>query len=62
LPHRIVNDLLETRNGMYWVEPKQTLVDRVKTWTGVLPESGNYRILVDGDETGETYKMMIAVQ
>lgn len=41
---------------------RESLIDRAKTWTGVLPESGEYRVLVDGDEPGGTYTLSIAVR
>ena len=41
---------------------KQSLIDGAKTWTGVLPESGDYHVLVDTDKKGETYTMSIAVR
>jgi hypothetical protein len=41
---------------------RQSLIDRAKTWTGLLPESGEYHVLVDADERGGTYIMSIAVR
>lgn len=41
---------------------RQSLIDRAKTWTGVLPESGEYHVLVEADERGGTYTMSIAVR
>ena len=41
---------------------RQSLIDRAKTWTGVLPESGEYHVLVDTDERGGTYTLSIAVR
>jgi hypothetical protein len=41
---------------------RESLIDRAKTWTGALPESGDYRVLVDGDEPGGTYTLSIAVR
>jgi hypothetical protein len=41
---------------------RQSLIDRAKTWTGVLPESGEYRVLVDADDQGGTYTLSIAVR
>src|ERR1700754_655902 len=35
------------------------LADNARTWTGTLPETGDYHIIVDGDERGGTYTMTI---
>jgi hypothetical protein len=41
---------------------KQLMIDQAKTWTGELPESGDYQVLVDADERGGIYTMSIAVK
>lgn len=38
------------------------LADNVRTWTGTLPETGDYHIIVDGDERGGTYTMTISIK
>jgi hypothetical protein len=36
--------------------------DIQRSWTGTLPETGDYTILVDGDEKGSTYSMTISIK
>ena len=38
------------------------IADNTRRWTGTLPESGDYSILVDGDERGGTYTMTITIK
>jgi len=38
------------------------IADNTRSWTGTLPESGDYSILVDGDERGGTYSMTISIK
>lgn len=38
------------------------LVDDKRTWTGTLPETGDYIILVDADEKSRTYSMTISIK
>lgn len=38
------------------------LADNARTWTGTLPETGDYHIIVDGDERGGTYTMTISIK
>ena len=40
----------------------QVLADNTTSWTGTLPETGDYHILVDTDEDGRTYSMTITVR
>lgn len=46
------------------MSPKSTnlLADNARTWTGTLPETGDYHIIVDGDERGGTYSMTITIK
>jgi hypothetical protein len=38
------------------------LADNTRSWTGTLPETGDYIILVDADEKGGTYSMTISIK
>ena len=38
------------------------LTDSATRWTGVLPESGDYSIIVDGDEKGTQYTLNISIR
>ena len=38
------------------------IADNARTWTGTLPETGDYHIIVDGDERGGTYTMTISIR
>jgi len=40
----------------------QMIADNRRTWTGTLPETGDYHILVDADEKGGTYSMTISIK
>jgi hypothetical protein len=39
----------------------EMLADNARSWTGTLPETGDYHIVVDGDERGSTYSMTISI-
>ena len=41
---------------------KALLADNVTTWSGTLPESGDYRILIDADERGGAYKLTVSIR
>lgn len=38
------------------------IADNARTWTGTLPETGDYHIIVEGDERGGTYTMTISIK
>lgn len=38
------------------------LADNTRSWTGTLPETGDYLIVVEGDEKGGTYSMTISIK
>ena len=40
----------------------ESLADNTTSWTGTLPETGDYHILVDTDGDGRTYSMSITVK
>jgi hypothetical protein len=40
----------------------ESLANNTKTWTGTLPETGDYLIVVDADEKGSTYSMTISIK
>ena len=43
--------------------PKTNLIaDNSRGWSGALPESGDYTIIVDADEFGGTYSMTISIK
>jgi hypothetical protein len=46
------------------MSPKSTslLADNTRSWSGTLPETGDYHIIVDADERGGTYAMTISVR
>jgi hypothetical protein len=46
------------------MSPQSTslIADNARTWTGTLPETGDYHIIVDGDERGGTYTMTISIK
>jgi hypothetical protein len=46
------------------MSPKSTdlLADNARSWTGTLPETGDYHIIVDGDERGGAYTMTISIR
>ena len=39
-----------------------SLANDTRTWTGTLPETGDYIIVVDADERGGTYSMTISIK
>ncbi len=39
-----------------------SLADNTSSWTGTLPETGDYLILVEADEKGATYSMTITIK
>ncbi|MCI0489451.1 MAG: hypothetical protein L0229_22895 [Blastocatellia bacterium] len=41
---------------------KEILTNSATRWTGVLPETGDYYIIVDGDEKGAQYTLNIAIR
>ena len=41
---------------------RNLMADNSRSWTGTLPETGDYTILVDADENGGTYSMMISIK
>ena len=46
------------------MSPKSTslIADNARSWSGTLPETGDYHIIVDGDERGGTYSMTISIK
>jgi hypothetical protein len=38
------------------------VADNARSWTGTLPETGDYHIIVDADEQGGTYSMTISIK
>ena len=46
------------------MSPKTTslVADNTRSWTGTLPEDGDYTIIVDADEKGGTYSMTITIK
>ena len=46
------------------MSPKTTslIADNARSWTGTLPETGDYQIIVDADERGGTYSMTISIK
>jgi hypothetical protein len=40
----------------------RSLADNTRTWTGSLPETGDYTIIVEADERGSTYSMTITIK
>ena len=41
---------------------RSLVADNARTWTGTLPETGDYTILVDAGEQGGTYSMTITIK
>ena len=41
---------------------RSLVADNARTWTGPLPENGDYTILVDADERGRTYSMTVSIK
>lgn len=46
------------------MSPKTTslIADNARSWTGTLPETGDYHIIVEADERGGTYSMTISIK
>lgn len=46
------------------MSPKSTslIADNARSWTGTLPETGDYHIIVDADERGSVYSMLITIK
>lgn len=46
------------------MSPKTTslIADNTRSWTGTLPETGDYHIIVDSDERGGSYSMTISIK
>ena len=46
------------------MSPKTTslIADNARSWTGTLPETGDYHIIVDADERGGAYSMTISIK
>jgi len=38
------------------------LADNTRSWTGTLPETGDYQIIVEGDEKGGSYSMTVSIK
>jgi hypothetical protein len=41
---------------------RSLVADNARTWTGPLPENGDYTILVDADERDRTYSMTVSIK
>jgi hypothetical protein len=41
---------------------RSLIADNARSWTGTLPETGDYQIIVDADERGGTYSMTISIK
>jgi hypothetical protein len=39
-----------------------SLADNTRSWTGTLPETGDYIIIVDADAKASTYSMTISIK
>ena len=37
-------------------------VDNTRTWTGPLPQNGDYTIIIDGDDKGGTYSLTVSIK
>ena len=55
-PHQSVRFMIMTSRTT------EVLADNTTSWTGTLPETGDYHILVDADEDGRTYSMTITIK
>ena len=40
----------------------QLLAGNTRSWTGTLPETGDYHIVVDADEKPSTYTMTVTIK
>jgi hypothetical protein len=38
------------------------VADNAREWSGTLPETGDYYIIVDADERNSTYSMTISIK
>lgn len=43
-------------------QSRNLLADNTRSWTGTLPETGDYTIIIGGDERGGTYSMTITIK
>ena len=41
---------------------RNLIADNARSWTGTLPETGDYQISIDADERGATYSMTITIK
>jgi hypothetical protein len=41
---------------------RNLVADNAREWTGTLPETGDYYIIVDADERGSTYSMTVTIK
>ena len=41
---------------------RNLVADNAREWTGTLPETGDYYIIVDADETNSTYSMTVSIK
>lgn len=41
---------------------RNLVADNARDWTGTLPETGDYYIIVDADERGSTYSMTVTIK
>jgi len=55
-PRKAVTFLVSTPQS------RNLLADNTRSWTGTLPETGDYTIIVDADDRGGTYSMTITIK
>ena len=41
---------------------RSLVADNARDWTGVLEETGDYTILIDGDARNSTYSMTVSIK
>lgn len=41
---------------------RNLVADNARNWTGTLPETGDYQVLIDADERNRTYSMTISIK
>jgi hypothetical protein len=41
---------------------RSLVADNARSWTGTLPETGDYQILIDADERNRTYSMTVTIK
>ena len=41
---------------------RNLVADNAREWTGTLPETGDYYIIVDSDERNSTYSMTVSIK